>query len=981
MLIGSSGIGRLLPRIRAWLPRTSRVLFRCLVPLVGSAAALVLAVPAAHAVVPPAQGGPLPAEVRDAIASGLVRPASARPAKGGLPAVETAPPTGAWNVPVLLVDFPDRRATYPAGNFATLLFDSTNGVPTGSVRQYYDEVSNHQLQFRGQVFGWKTLPDTMNFYANDSYGLSRLSYPQNDAGMMYAALKLFDASVDFSKFDKNNDGYVDCVFLVHSDMGAEGAAGDHRRFWSVTSPFSNQWGFVGPYVTDDPWPGHPGQFMKIDQFSILPEMSAITLNQFTEIGVYCHEFGHDLGWPDLYDTSSLGGGANLGPADWCLMSTGAYGLNNHTPERPTHPCAWALADAGWITVENLVTDGDRNFDPIETSHKAYRLWYQGESSIESFLLENRQPIGFDASLPGHGLLVSRIRDDVFQAKRALNNVNSNYPPALRVEEADGRYDMMSTVNRGDAHDPFPGTFGRTRFADDTTPSTVTYSGRPLNTSLEAIRESGGEVSAYVQLLPTGWSPPADVAAVGAGAALVGNGGHDLVADATNDLWLSLSDNPTGATEVELCRKRYGVAWTGPTAFTNEPGLSAAPVIALSKTGAKAMAWWDTRDGNSEIYYAWAPPGGVFGPARRITNDPSFSQLPVVAWRADGRIVVVWSDGRLTGSTLFARTFLPDQEASAPDVRVTFPEGFALYSSSAAPSVVTLGNRVVIAFQERIDGVDEVEAVVDSGGGFTAQRRLSLTDGFTSNEPTLVAQGDTAAWLFWRDNLPSGNQVRVAKWSFPGGWNLGFDVPYITPLAIDSPFAALDPQGDLHLLFTRTNSAGHNELVESIRHQASGAWDWGPALLTTFTDDQLAGTAFTVDALGRTHVLWLADNATGRRLREMVRAAPASAPVAVPNDPPPVAAAARVSATPDPARGRVAFSFDTPAPRPLGTRIEIVNVAGRRVAGFDAQGDGAARLTWQGESAGGERVPPGVLFVRVVSPAGVTLARGRFVWLP
>src|SRR5258707_4959335 len=58
------------------------------------------------------------------------------------------------------------------------------------------------------------------------------------------------------------------------------------------------------------------------------------------------------------------------------------------------------------------------------------LWYQGEDSPESFLLENRQPIGFDAGLPGHGLLVSRIRDDIMQSKRALNTVNSGFPPAL-----------------------------------------------------------------------------------------------------------------------------------------------------------------------------------------------------------------------------------------------------------------------------------------------------------------------------------------------------------------------------------------------------------------------------------------------------------------------------------------------------------------------------------------------------------------------
>jgi len=909
----------------------------------------------------------------------MIRPAAPHASKVGGPAVETAPPSGSWNVPVLLVDFPDRHSTYPPSNFTRMIFDTTGAVPTGSVAEYYKEVSNGALQLHCQVFGWKTLPDTVNFYANDSYGLSRLSYPQNDAGMVVAALKAFDAEVDFSKFDKNNDGYVDCVLLVHSDMGAEGSASDRRRFWSITTPFSNQWGFLGPYITDDPWPGHPGQFMKVDQFSILPEMSAINLNQFSEIGVFCHEFGHDLGWPDLYDTSNLGGGANLGPANWCLMSTGAYGFNNRTPERPTRPCAWALADAGWATIENLTADGDHTFEPIETSHKAYRLWYQGEDSPESFLLENRQPIGFDAGLPGHGLLVSRIRDDIMQSKRGLNTVNAGTPPALRVEEADGHYDMMATVNRGDSHDPFPGTFGRTRFADDTTPSTVTYDGRPLNTSLEAIREANGVVTAYVQLLPSGWSPPVELGPVGAGAALVGNGARGLVADATNDLWLSLTDDASGRNEVDLWRKRFGLTWTGPTQVTNEPGLSASPVLALAKNGAKALVWWDTRDGNSEIYYAWAPPGGDFGPARRITNQAAFSQLTVAAWKANGQLVVVWTDGRDGGSTLYARTFFPDQEALAPDVRVSFPDGFATLSNSAAPSVVALGDRVVIAFQERISGVDEVEVVTDSGSVFTQQRRLSATDGYTSNQPSLVAIDDQSAWIFWRDNGASTNTIRQGKWSVTGGWSLQFDAPYFNAQPLDSPRGVVDALGDTHVLFRRTNASGLNELVESVRHHGTGAWDWGPALLVTFTDEQLAGTAYTLDSLGRTHVVWLASGPSGQRLREIVRAAPASAPVAVPDVP--AAGVPRVMAAPDPARTTVAFAYDTVEPRPPGTRLELVNVAGRRIASYDAAGAGAARFAWSGTGDSGERVAPGVVFVRVVSPRGVTLARGRFVWLP
>ncbi|MEP7027361.1 MAG: M6 family metalloprotease domain-containing protein, partial [Candidatus Eisenbacteria bacterium] len=901
-----------------------------------SALALTLVHAAAFAVMPPASGGALPPEVRAAIALGVTRPAARAPAKSAGPVVDAgAAIQGRWNVPVLLVDFPDRRATFPASRFQPLLFDTTGAIATGSLADYYNEVSGGLLAVRGQTFGWRTLPDTANFYGNDSYGLARLAFPQNDAGLVYAALKAFDPEVDFSQYDRNGDGYVDCVFFVHSGVGAEGAAGDRSRLWSITSTLSNAWGQVAPYVTTDPRPGHPGQFMKIDQFSVLPERSAIELNKFTEIGVYCHEFGHDLGWPDLYDTSNLGGGANLGPGNWCLMATGAYGGDNHTPERPTHPCGWALWDAGWITLENLVTDGDRAFPPVADAKRAYRLWYQGEASDEWFLLENRRQAGFDSTLPGHGLLVSRIRSDVMAQRRPLNTVNSGTIPALRVEEADGRYDLKFTINRGDGRDPFPGLSGATRFADDTVPSTATYDGRPLNTSLEAIREVGSEVRAYVQLLPAGWSDPVEIGPLGAGGSLVTNNATALAADPGGDLWLATMDDASGSSEVVLRRKRFGVDWGTPIPLTNEPGLSSSPALAIDRSGRRVVAWWDTRDGNSEIYYAWSPPGGSFGPARRVTQNGAFSQLPTVAWTADGRIALAWTDGRDGGSTIYARVFAPDQEALKADVRVSYPEGFAILTNSGAPTIATAGNRVVIAYQERIAGVDEVKACVDSGAVWTVPRYVSVTDGFTSNQATLAADSDTSAWLFWRDNQTSMNEIRRARWSRLRGWDLGFDSAYRSAQPLDSPRAVTDARGDVHLLVRRTNTSGLTELVETVWHRANDVWDAGPSLLQSFKDEQLGGTAFLIDPLGRTHVVWLAIASNGRRLREIVHAAPASAPVAVPSAGAP--ALARAEPAPNPARGRVALALDTASPRPPGTRALLVNIAGRRIGELDAAG--------------------------------------------
>ncbi len=947
----------------------------------------------AGAVLPPIVGGPLPATVVDAIVSGVIRPApppvvpeeapwtAPLDPRQARPTAHAAIPTtiGRWNLPVLLVDFPDRRATHSASLFQPLLFDTTGAVPTGSLANYYAEVSGGLLQVRGRVLGWRTLPDTANFYANDSYGLARTTYPQNDAGLLYAALRAHDGAIDFAQHDRNADGYVDGVLVVHAGVGAEAAAGDRTQFWSVTSALNNNWGFVSSYVTNDPRPGFPGQFMKVDQFAILPETSPLDGTSLTEIGVYAHEFGHILGWPDLYDATVLGGGVNLGPGNWCLMSTGAYGGDNRSPARPTHPSAWAKVDAGWAAVENLAIDGDATFQPMATARRAYRLWFQGEDSPEYFLFENRRRIGFDAGLPGEGLLTWRIRSDVIAQRRYANNINSGLIPGMRLEEADGRYDLTRSGNRGDARDPFPGAQNRTRFADDTSPSTRTLDGRPLNTSLEAIRTKGADVSAYVQLSPSGWSSPQAIGPTGPTAALVATGRSPLVADAFGDLWLAYEDDAPGGNEIRIRRKRFGVEWSPPLALTNEPGLSLSPALAIGPGGRKAVTWWDTRDGNSEIYYAWAEPGADFGTARRVTDQVAASQLPAVAWTSGGRIALAWMDGRHGGTAIYTRRFLPGQEAGASDVRASFLEEFAEFGSAALPTIATAGNRIVLAYQERIDGVDEIKVCVDSAGRFTETRFLSARDGFTSNQPVLVTESDTSVWLFWRENRTTESEIRQARWSVLAGWNLAFDA-YRSAVNLDLPRPVVDARGDIKLNFRRSTSEGL-ELVEATWHRDIGLWDAGPSRLLSFGAEQLLGTGFAIDAFGRTHLAWLGSSAGERRLRTIVRAAPSAAPVSVDPLPASPARGGLAWAWPNPAHGRADVRVALGSRSAEGMTATIYSVAGRRLAALPVGGEGEGRAAWDGRDDAGRRVPPGVLLVHVADRSGAEVARGRFVWLP
>ena len=93
-------------------------------------------------------------------------------------------------------------------------------------------------------------------------------------------------------------------------------------------------------------------------------------------------------------------------------------------------------------------------------------WGGGEG--EYFLIENRQKIGYDAGLPGHGLIIWHIDES------RKSNSDENHK-LVDLEAADGRTDMDQNINYGDAGDPFPGITNNREFGKTTNPNSNLYS--------------------------------------------------------------------------------------------------------------------------------------------------------------------------------------------------------------------------------------------------------------------------------------------------------------------------------------------------------------------------------------------------------------------------------------------------------------------------------------------------------------------------
>lgn len=120
------------------------------------------------------------------------------------------------------------------------------------------------------------------------------------------------------------------------------------------------------------------------------------------ISVFCHEFGHMLGLPDLYARPENPGSEGLGL--WCLMS------NERGGGKPQHMSVWCKEQLGWLkpAVIDPAVPQKLVLGPVEGSaSECFKVLIRPDGA-EYLLLENRRRTGFDASLPAEGLLIWHI---------------------------------------------------------------------------------------------------------------------------------------------------------------------------------------------------------------------------------------------------------------------------------------------------------------------------------------------------------------------------------------------------------------------------------------------------------------------------------------------------------------------------------------------------------------------------------------------
>ena len=280
------------------------------------------------------------------------------------------------------------RANYSPAYFKQLYFGTGNGVE--SVKTYYEKQSSGRYSVDGSVTGWVKVPYNEARYGRSdddpSDGDDPNVCPSNICSNSWALVRdgvnqwvtdqkrLFgrtDAQIkrQLAEFDQQDrydydgdgdfneaDGYIDHFQIVH----AGGDQADRDPAQGEDAIWSHSWyAYQGGYGTEGPGANKQGgteigtSGLWVGDYTMQPENGGLA--------VFVHEFGHDLGLPDLYDSAT--GGAT--PMEfWSLMAqsrlsaAGDAGIGT----RPGDLGAWEKLQLGWLDHEIAVAGERRSFN-------------------------------------------------------------------------------------------------------------------------------------------------------------------------------------------------------------------------------------------------------------------------------------------------------------------------------------------------------------------------------------------------------------------------------------------------------------------------------------------------------------------------------------------------------------------------------------------------------------------------------------------
>jgi len=305
---------------------------------------------------------------------------------------------GINKVPVILMGFTDRPFRKTAADF-DMIFNQINYTDNGfrgSMKDFFLESSYNKLEVQCSIFGPYIAPQTAVWYA---YKAPNGSNPRYHIFAQDAIKAAINAGVNFSEFTVEGGNQIEGLYCIYA--GYDESNGGKDCIWAHAQ-LSFNWNYGG---------------FLFKRYAASSELRGTSGTTISNIGTFCHEYGHVLGALDYYDTNYGTWGEYDGTGYWDLQASGAHNDNSRNPAHPNPRSK--VYTYGWATAIELNTP-QRCTIPVSRTYDNAFYRINTPKSNEYFIIENKTQQGFDSNIPGKNLLIYRCTD-VYEANHGGTN--------------------------------------------------------------------------------------------------------------------------------------------------------------------------------------------------------------------------------------------------------------------------------------------------------------------------------------------------------------------------------------------------------------------------------------------------------------------------------------------------------------------------------------------------------------------------------
>lgn len=295
---------------------------------------------------------------------------------------------------------------------------SQNGA-AGSVHDYFKDMSRGEFDLTFDIVGPVKVSKSATYYGGPS---PIMGGTDHIGEFITETIKKADekCDIDWKKYDWDDDGEVEQVFVLYAGYG-QATGGPTGTIWP------NAWTLDEALQNSDGNGGFSIDGVFINQYACSNELYLDSGTVPMGLGVFCHEFSHCMGLPDMYDTN-YGSTPTMG--DWDLLAGGSYNGPHGIGWCPAGWTSYERAYAGWLELTELkagdIIKGMTSLE--EADGKAYVI-YNDNHKDEYYLLENHKGMGWDKYTPENGLLIIHVDYDKDLFDNNIVNSKGEFTPA------------------------------------------------------------------------------------------------------------------------------------------------------------------------------------------------------------------------------------------------------------------------------------------------------------------------------------------------------------------------------------------------------------------------------------------------------------------------------------------------------------------------------------------------------------------------